>query len=79
MFADLNRGNTMPGGHASHKGTSTKPNTNANDVIDDAADPTIDVEQMVDLGGDSTRLDEAPENSAATERPSNQSKSERSK
>ena len=64
----------MPGGHASHKGSSVKPNVNANGVIDDVTDPTIDVEQMVDLGGDSTRLDEAPENAAATERPKNQPK-----
>ncbi|MFB2968336.1 hypothetical protein ACE1CD_05140 [Aerosakkonema sp. BLCC-F183] len=65
----------MPGGHASHKSTSTKPNTNTNGVIDDATDPTLDVEQLVDLGGDSTRLDEAPENAAAVERPSDRYKS----
>ena len=66
----------MPSGHASHKSTSTKPNTNANGAfIDDAADPTTDVEQLVDLGGDSVRIDEAPANTAATQRPQNQQKS----
>ncbi|MBD2182109.1 hypothetical protein [Aerosakkonema funiforme] len=40
-----------------------------------ATDPTLDVEQLVDLGGDSTRLDEAPENAAAVERPSDRYKS----
>lgn len=59
----------MPGGHASHKSTSTKPNVNANGIIDDAADPTLDPEDYVDNRGDSTRLDEAPENAAATQRP----------
>lgn len=65
----------MPGGHTSHKSTSTKPNTNTNGVIDDATDTTLAVEQLVDLGGDSTRLDEAPENAAAVERPSDRHKS----
>lgn len=37
----------MPGGHASHKSTSNKPNTNANGVIDDAADTTVEPENLL--------------------------------
>lgn len=37
----------MPGGHASHKGSSTKPNTNAEGIIDDAADPSLDGEEIL--------------------------------
>jgi hypothetical protein len=37
----------MPGGHASHKGTSNKPNTNANDVFVSAADDSVDPKEML--------------------------------
>ncbi|HEY9298135.1 MAG TPA: hypothetical protein VIQ31_17610, partial [Phormidium sp.] len=30
-----------PGGHASHKGSGNKPNTNANDVFVSAADDSV--------------------------------------
>jgi hypothetical protein len=32
----------MPGGQASHKGHSAKPNVNAPGVVGDAADPSLD-------------------------------------
>lgn len=38
----------MPGGHASHKGASIKPNTNANGVIDDASDVGVDPEALIE-------------------------------
>lgn len=59
----------MPGGHASKKSTSPKPNTNANGTLNDAADTTLDPYDIVDDRGDSTRTDEAPENAAAIQRP----------
>jgi hypothetical protein len=59
----------MGSGHASHKGHSIKPNTNANDRIDTAADLSVDPAELLDEGADSVRADEAPENSAATQRP----------
>lgn len=31
----------MPSGHANHKGSSNKPNVNANGVIDDAVDEAM--------------------------------------
>ncbi|MCL1465994.1 hypothetical protein [Argonema galeatum] len=65
----------MPSGHASHKGTSTKTNTNANGPINAAAESTLDPHDIVTQGSDPTRPDEAPENAAATERPSDNQKS----
>lgn len=59
----------MPGGNASKNSTSAKPNTNTNGTLDDAADNTLDPYDVVDDRRDSTRLDEAPENAAATQRP----------
>ncbi len=56
----------MPSGHASHKGTSDKPNTNARQ-IDSAAD-TVPADLLPE-GPDALRTSEAPENSAATQRP----------
>lgn len=38
----------MPGVHASHKGASVKPNTNANGVIDDASNPGVDPEALLE-------------------------------
>ncbi|CAA9282313.1 hypothetical protein AVDCRST_MAG92-3699 [uncultured Coleofasciculus sp.] len=61
----------MPSGHASHKGASAKPNTNANGLINAAAESTADPHDIVTQGSDSTRPEEAPENAAATERPEN--------
>ncbi len=62
----------MPGGHASHKGTSVKPNTNAEGIIDTAADPTFQPHDIVTQDSTPTRPGEAMENAAATERPQDQ-------
>jgi hypothetical protein len=62
----------MPGGHASHKSTSNKPNTNANGIIDDAADTTVDPEALLpeDLTNVETlRTDEYVDYPPATQRP----------
>lgn len=37
----------MPGGHASHKGSSIKPNTNAAGKIDTAADSSTSPEDVL--------------------------------
>ncbi|WP_066382341.1 MULTISPECIES: hypothetical protein [unclassified Anabaena] len=37
----------MPGGHASHKGTSDKPNVNAEGVLDDAVDKSVTPEELL--------------------------------
>lgn len=58
----------MPSGHASHKSTSAKPNVNADGLINAAADSTVDPQDIVSDGGDSTRTDEALQNPAATQR-----------
>ena len=59
----------MPSGHASHKSTSTKPNTNTEGLTNAAADPA-EVSNVAGLGDDdSTRTDEAQENETATQRP----------
>ncbi|HBB35059.1 MAG TPA: hypothetical protein DDZ80_25675 [Cyanobacteria bacterium UBA8803] len=59
----------MPSGHASHKGASTKPNTNAESVINGVDDSTIEPHDIVTQGSDPTRTNEAPENADATQRP----------
>lgn len=59
----------MPGGHASHKGKSDKPNTNAQGQMDTAADRTVDPQADVAEGADALRASEASENSAANQRP----------
>ncbi|MBD1881765.1 hypothetical protein H6F78_22205 [Coleofasciculus sp. FACHB-64] len=60
----------MPGGHASHKSTSPKPNTNANGRIDTAADLSVEPADLLDEGVDARRAEEeSPENAAATQRP----------
>lgn len=58
----------MPSGHASHKGTSAKPNTNANDLIDEAA-ANPNPQELLAEGPDALRAAEAPVNAAATQRP----------
>ena len=58
----------MPSGHASHKGTSAKPNTNANDLIDEAA-ANPNPQELLPEGPDALRAAEAPVNTAATQRP----------
>jgi hypothetical protein len=66
----------MPGGQASHKSTSIKPNINANGLIDDAADLNFDPESVLPEGPDALRAAEAPENSAATQRPEDKKEQE---
>lgn len=58
----------MPSGHASHKGTSDKPNTNATGQIDSATDKAVDPADLLPEGPDALRASEAPENAAATQR-----------
>lgn len=59
----------MPSGHASHKGTSNKPNTNADGVIDDAAKMNVDPDEVIPYeGADALRAAEAPNNTKATQR-----------
>lgn len=58
----------MPSGHASHKGTSDKPNTNATGQIDSAADKRVDPVDLLPERPDALGALEAPEN-AATQRP----------
>lgn len=62
----------MPGGHASHKSTSVKPNTNTNGVINVEDDAAVDMPDIVTQTSTPNRADEAPENAAATERPEDQ-------
>ena len=65
----------MPSGHASHKGTSAKPNTNANDIIDMPDDLDQNPEEILGEGVDARRArEESPKNSAATERPNQRGK-----
>jgi len=61
----------MPSGHASHKSTSIKPNTNASGQIDNAADLSLNPEAEVESNADAIRVSEAPADAAATERPEN--------
>lgn len=65
----------MPGGHASHKGKYVKPNTNANDNLDIAADKTIDPQEVLPEGPDARRAEQASENEAATKRPEDEKQS----
>lgn len=61
----------MPGGHASHKSTSNKPNTNANGIIDDAADTTNPEDLLPEnlTNAETLRTDEYVDNPAAYQRP----------
>jgi hypothetical protein len=59
----------MPGGHASHKSTSVKPNTNAEGVINTSDDAPVDMPDITTQSSTPTRPDEAPENAVATQRP----------
>lgn len=66
----------MPGGHASHKSTSIKPNVNTNGLIDDAADLNFDPQEVLPEGADALRAAEAPENATATQRPEDKKEEE---
>jgi hypothetical protein len=59
----------MPGGHASHKGASAKPNVNTNGLTNAAAEGPQDTQGVISNADDSTRIDEAEVNPAAVERP----------
>lgn len=58
----------MPGGHASHKGHSLKPNKNAEGSLDVATD-AVNPHEIAPENAETMRVQEAPENEAATERP----------
>lgn len=64
----------MPGGHASHKSTGNKPNTNANGLINlnAAADESQDPEDVLQEGilTNTTRTQEFVDFPPAIERPS---------
>ncbi|OUL26202.1 hypothetical protein BV378_13360 [Nostoc sp. RF31YmG] len=62
----------MPGGHASHKGSSNKPNVNANGIIDDAVDETVNPEDLLPenlTNAETLRVGEAVNYPPATQRP----------
>ncbi len=64
----------MPSGHASHKGHSVKPNTNADNQIDTAAEIEIDPNAVLGERGNATRAgEEIANNPEATARPSQKS------
>lgn len=63
----------MASGHASHKGSSNKPNTNTTGEVNSAADETLDPTELLAEGPDALRAAEAPENTAATQRPESES------
>lgn len=68
----------MPGGHASHKGTSAKPNTNAEGKIDDATDDIREPEARLLEGvvTNTTRTQEFVDYPPATQRPQTEQKTE---
>lgn len=61
----------MPGGHASHKGTGDKPNVNTNGTIDEAADKSLNPEDVLQEGilTNTTRTQEFVDYPPATQRP----------
>ncbi len=62
----------MPGGHASHKGTGAKPNINSNGVISEAADQSLEAEDLLPeelVRTETLRTDEYVDFPPATERP----------
>ncbi|WP_017720530.1 hypothetical protein [Kamptonema formosum] len=64
----------MPSGHASHKGYSVKPNTNAEGRLDTAADTEVEPQDILGERANATRDgEETVVNPAATERPKNPS------
>ncbi|MGF1939390.1 MAG: hypothetical protein RM347_034460 [Nostoc sp. ChiQUE02] len=68
----------MPGGHASHKGASNKPNINANGVIDDAADESLKPDDLLSEEQTNTevhRVEESVKFPPATERSGEKSNS----
>lgn len=61
----------MPSGHANHKGTSDKPNTNATGQIDTAADKAVNPEDVLLEGSstNTTRTEEFVDYPPAIQRP----------
>ncbi|BAT53374.1 unknown protein [Nostoc sp. NIES-3756] len=62
----------MPGGHASHKGTGAKPNINSNGVIGEAADQSLEPEDLLPeelTTTETLRTDEYVDFPPATQRP----------
>ncbi|MBW4643201.1 MAG: hypothetical protein KME23_09430 [Goleter apudmare HA4340-LM2] len=68
----------MSSGHASHKGTSDKPNTNTEGRLDDAADKSVNPEDLLLEGAttNTTRTQEFVDYPPATQRPGEELKSE---
>ncbi|HEY9625103.1 MAG TPA: hypothetical protein V6C78_32560 [Crinalium sp.] len=66
----------MPSGHASHKGTSDKPNVNAPGVVGEASDKSSDPEDVLLEGAttNTTRTQEFVDFPPALERPEHPSK-----
>lgn len=58
----------MPKENYGQKGLSRKPNTNAEGVVDEAADP-VDAEAIAPTNEERKRANDAPENEEATQRP----------
>ena len=78
MFVRELRGKIMPSGHANHKGTSDKPNVNANGVIDDAVDKTVTPEELLPenlTNAETLKVDEAVNYPPATQRPGKEANS----
>ena len=68
----------MPGGHASHKGSSNKPNTNAPGIIDDAVDTGVNPEDLLPenlTNTETLRTDEFVDYPPAYQRPGEESES----
>jgi hypothetical protein len=68
----------MPSGHASHKGTSDKPNTNTEGSQDIAADKSIHPEDVLPEGAttNTTRTQEFVDYPPAIQRPGEDVKTE---
>lgn len=68
----------MPSGHASHKGSSNKPNTNAPGQIDTAADMSVDPQDILPEGAttNTTRTQEFVDYPPATQRPDEKPKAQ---
>lgn len=58
----------MPKQNIGRKGLSEKPNKNAADSFDEATDP-VNAEEIAPTNPETSRVVDAPENQAATERP----------
>ncbi|KZL51839.1 hypothetical protein A2T98_00060 [Nodularia spumigena CENA596] len=68
----------MPSGHASHKGTSDKPNTNTEGSMDIAADKSINPDEVLPEGAttNTTRTQEFVDYPPAIQRPGEDVKQE---